>query len=424
MFDPRVMLNVDPYMMGPTTDLQKQGATVVLAVTPHITVKDLLGMDLTLTRSNPSSPQSAYSISHLPPAPLTVLQWQELPQQIILRYFKPGFHQQYLPRSGPLWLDRPVLVIPAFSQAQEPSLQQRETDTSVMNTRKSCEILLKLGNIPNERKPSYIQCVRKERVGHLVNTEIENGHSPYGAMLQTPDLDHKAKVETDGYDADDETVMTPPDNSMTAERAEHGRYEEEGSSAGSSTPSSPVQKNKAISALGDDAGYASCTIKVPNQYTKLFPGKNHTIIVRVYANIEELLKKFAYIGFAEEKKAARQFVAGFNQSQALFDFVDAGQDIERAAHMIRGPLIVLRVWGTQHFGFDADEDSQFHASTRNSADRRPNLLRELFKDTKEQLSKRTGIKGKIPLNSGDHCKVIPHIFGRNKQETRQSHTQV
>ncbi|KAI4252620.1 MAG: hypothetical protein L6R42_007891, partial [Xanthoria sp. 1 TBL-2021] len=59
------------------------------------------------------------------------------------------------------------------------------------------------------------------------------------------------------------------------------------------------------------------------------------IIVRVYANIEGLLKKFAYIGFTEEEKALRQFVAGFTQSQPLFDFVDAGQGKERADHKIK-----------------------------------------------------------------------------------------
>ncbi|KAL8851901.1 MAG: hypothetical protein Q9221_003224 [Calogaya cf. arnoldii] len=59
------------------------------------------------------------------------------------------------------------------------------------------------------------------------------------------------------------------------------------------------------------------------------------IIVRVYANIEGLLKKFAYIGFTEEEQGLRQFVAGFTQSQPLFDFVDAGQGKERADHKIK-----------------------------------------------------------------------------------------
>ncbi|KAI4271764.1 MAG: hypothetical protein LQ337_005772 [Flavoplaca oasis] len=67
------------------------------------------------------------------------------------------------------------------------------------------------------------------------------------------------------------------------------------------------------------------------------------IIVRVYANIEGLLKKYAYIGFTEEEKALRQFVAGFTQSQPLFDFVDAGQGKERADHKIRDQSGILHV---------------------------------------------------------------------------------
>ncbi|KAL8904692.1 MAG: hypothetical protein Q9171_006960 [Xanthocarpia ochracea] len=63
---------------------------------------------------------------------------------------------------------------------------------------------------------------------------------------------------------------------------------------------------------------------------------NWKIIVRVYANLEGLLKKYAYIDFDEEKKALRQFVAGFTQSQPLFDFVDAGEGKERADHKIKG----------------------------------------------------------------------------------------
>lgn len=62
------------------------------------------------------------------------------------------------------------------------------------------------------------------------------------------------------------------------------------------------------------------------------------IIVRVYVNLEGLLKKYAYIGFNEEEKALRQFVAGFTQSQPLFDFVDAGQGKERADHKIKEQL--------------------------------------------------------------------------------------
>ncbi|KAL8765568.1 MAG: hypothetical protein Q9209_007399 [Squamulea sp. 1 TL-2023] len=74
------------------------------------------------------------------------------------------------------------------------------------------------------------------------------------------------------------------------------------------------------------------------RHIQQFEGAMHwRIIVRVYANIEGLLKKFAYIGFTEEENALRQFVAGFTQSQPLFDFVDAGQGKERADHKIKDP---------------------------------------------------------------------------------------
>ncbi|KAL9001603.1 MAG: hypothetical protein Q9188_005435 [Gyalolechia gomerana] len=74
-------------------------------------------------------------------------------------------------------------------------------------------------------------------------------------------------------------------------------------------------------------------------YVQRHDGAMHwKIIVRVYANLEGLLKKYAYIGFHEEERALRQFVAGFTQSQPLFDFVDAGQGKERADHKIKEQL--------------------------------------------------------------------------------------
>lgn len=77
-------------------------------------------------------------------------------------------------------------------------------------------------------------------------------------------------------------------------------------------------------------------------YVQQFDGAMHwKIIIRVYANIEGLLKKYAYIGFTEEERNLRQFVAGFTQSQPLFDFVDAGQGKERADHKIKGMLYTL-----------------------------------------------------------------------------------
>ncbi|KAL8782805.1 MAG: hypothetical protein Q9213_005084 [Squamulea squamosa] len=41
IFDPRVMLNRDPYITAPPTEVEKWGARVALGITPHITVKSL-----------------------------------------------------------------------------------------------------------------------------------------------------------------------------------------------------------------------------------------------------------------------------------------------------------------------------------------------------------------------------------------------
>ncbi|KAL8688707.1 MAG: hypothetical protein Q9224_004815 [Gallowayella concinna] len=41
-FDPRRMLNRDPYIMGPPDELARQGVRVALGITPYITVKELL----------------------------------------------------------------------------------------------------------------------------------------------------------------------------------------------------------------------------------------------------------------------------------------------------------------------------------------------------------------------------------------------
>ncbi|KAL8833279.1 MAG: hypothetical protein Q9170_004362 [Blastenia crenularia] len=74
-------------------------------------------------------------------------------------------------------------------------------------------------------------------------------------------------------------------------------------------------------------------------HVQRYDGAMHwKIIVRVYANLEGLLKKYAYIGFNEEERSLRQFVAGFTQSQPLFDYVDAGQGKERADHKIKEQL--------------------------------------------------------------------------------------
>ncbi|KAI4114669.1 MAG: hypothetical protein LQ345_004589 [Seirophora villosa] len=74
------------------------------------------------------------------------------------------------------------------------------------------------------------------------------------------------------------------------------------------------------------------------RHIQQYDGTHWKIIVRIYANLEGLLKKYAYIGFTEEERTLRQFVTGFTQSQPLFDFVDAGQGKERADHKIKEHL--------------------------------------------------------------------------------------
>ncbi|KAL8905340.1 MAG: hypothetical protein Q9207_002688 [Kuettlingeria erythrocarpa] len=85
--------------------------------------------------------------------------------------------------------------------------------------------------------------------------------------------------------------------------------------------------------------YVLLTETGTSRHIQKYDGAVHwKIIVRIYANLEGLLKKYAYIGFAEEERALRQFVAGFTQSQPLFDFVDAGYGKERADHKIKEQL--------------------------------------------------------------------------------------
>ncbi|KAL8961266.1 MAG: hypothetical protein Q9183_005333, partial [Haloplaca sp. 2 TL-2023] len=72
------------------------------------------------------------------------------------------------------------------------------------------------------------------------------------------------------------------------------------------------------------------------RHVQQYDGAIHwKIIIRIYANLEGLLKKYAYIGFIEQERSLRQFVWGLTQSQPLFDFVDVGQGKERADHKIR-----------------------------------------------------------------------------------------
>ncbi|KAL8670674.1 MAG: hypothetical protein Q9168_004795 [Polycauliona sp. 1 TL-2023] len=102
----------------------------------------------------------------------------------------------------------------------------------------------------------------------------------------------------------------------------HGGDEEDGSSAHSSTPSSPVQKHKTFRPLGEDAGCASCTFNVPDEYTKKLP--------------------------SGAPGSPKEHGLGSHGSPVLRS---------RERH---------RVWGSPPSELDADEESQYHASLPNS----------------------------------------------------------
>ncbi|KAF2163067.1 hypothetical protein M409DRAFT_26513 [Zasmidium cellare ATCC 36951] len=68
------------------------------------------------------------------------------------------------------------------------------------------------------------------------------------------------------------------------------------------------------------------------------PGlENCNIMVRIYANVVGLSKAVSKVGLAgPEKRSLAPFVANFNRSNGLFDFVDAGELKENADFKIRG----------------------------------------------------------------------------------------
>ncbi|KAL8924738.1 MAG: hypothetical protein Q9172_002556 [Xanthocarpia lactea] len=103
-------------------------------------------------------------------------------------------------------------------------------------------------------------------------------------------------------------------------------YEEDlgqdGSSAGSSAASNPVQKHKVFKPLGEGVGCASCTFNVPDEYTKRLP--------------------LGAPGSPKER--------GIGSN---------GSPILRSREN-------LRVWGTPYLGFESEEDPHFHTSTPDS----------------------------------------------------------
>lgn len=59
-------------------------------------------------------------------------------------------------------------------------------------------------------------------------------------------------------------------------------------------------------------------------------------MVRIYLNMEGLLKTCRNQQVVQDEDSLRKFAVGFTQSQPLFDFIDAGRGKEKADHKIKG----------------------------------------------------------------------------------------
>ncbi len=64
--------------------------------------------------------------------------------------------------------------------------------------------------------------------------------------------------------------------------------------------------------------------------------ENTEIIVRAYADVKSLRSACVKNGKMRESSSMSLFTHGFNQRQALFDFVDVGQGKEAADNKVRG----------------------------------------------------------------------------------------
>ena len=70
--------------------------------------------------------------------------------------------------------------------------------------------------------------------------------------------------------------------------------------------------------------------------------QDHKIIVRIYANIEELRKKYISSGIWPNAAAFGDFVLGFNNAHPLFDFLDVGNQREAADSKLKGAQGIQR----------------------------------------------------------------------------------
>ena len=91
---------------------------------------------------------------------------------------------------------------------------------------------------------------------------------------------------------------------------------------------------------GAEAAYQLLT-KSEDYLAPLEGAKNWKILVRIYVNLEGLIKKCLDVGLLQDEMTLRLFCAGFTESQPLFDIVDAGHGKERADHKIKGSDWIL-----------------------------------------------------------------------------------
>ena len=68
--------------------------------------------------------------------------------------------------------------------------------------------------------------------------------------------------------------------------------------------------------------------------------ENTDITVRAYADLKSLRSACVRNGKMRESSSMSLFTHGFNQRQALFDFVDVGLGKEAADNKVRGMLIL------------------------------------------------------------------------------------
>lgn len=75
-------------------------------------------------------------------------------------------------------------------------------------------------------------------------------------------------------------------------------------------------------------------------YLDHFPnGKDWKIVVRIFANLDELASLCRSLGIVKHTNVVRDFAAGFAQGQALFDFIDVGHGKDLNDHKIKGASI-------------------------------------------------------------------------------------